>query len=97
VQDEFDDEQPDIIPEGAGCFLVRGGTPLHDIAVKLGIDLEAEGVDTAAGLVLLELGRMPQQGDRVSRGQVSMEVLEIGKNRATLIRFSKEAPGDETA
>jgi CBS domain containing-hemolysin-like protein len=97
VQDEFDDEQPDIIPDGAGRFLVRGGTPLEDIAARLGIDFEAEGVDTAAGLVLLELGRMPQQGDRASRGQVSMEVLEIRKNRATLIRFSKEAPGDDTA
>jgi len=97
VQDEFDDEQPDIIPEGTDHYLVRGGAPLEDIAAKLGIDLEAQGVDTAAGLVLLELGRMPQQGDRASHGQVSMEVLEMRKNRATLIRFSKEAPGDETA
>ena len=31
LQDEFDDEPPDIVPEGGGSFLVQGGAHLRDV------------------------------------------------------------------
>jgi magnesium and cobalt transporter len=96
VQDEFDVEPPDIVPQGPGHYLVRGGTPLEDVAETLGVSFDAEGVDTAAGLLLLKLGRVPQQGDRTEFDGISMEVLETQRNRATLIRFSKAPAPDDT-
>jgi CBS domain containing-hemolysin-like protein len=89
VRDEFDVELPDVVPEGPGSYLVRGGAAIDRVAKAIGAALDLEEVDTAAGLIMVKLGRLPQQGDRVEHEGFMLEVLEIQKNRATLIRFSK--------
>jgi CBS domain containing-hemolysin-like protein len=89
VRDEFDIEFPDVVSEGPGSYLVHGGAALEKVAKALGATFGQEEVDTAAGLIMLKLGRVPQQGDRVEYGGFTLEVLEIVKNRATLIRFSQ--------
>jgi CBS domain containing-hemolysin-like protein len=90
VQDEFDAESPDIIPEGPDRYLVRGGTPLEDVAGRLDAVFDADGVDTASGLLLLKLGRVPRQGDIVVCDGILMEVVETQRHHATLIRMSRE-------
>ena len=65
VQDEFDVERPEIVPEGEGRYLVDGGAPIARLAELMEQPVEAGGVDTVAGLVALHLGRVPDTGDRL--------------------------------
>ena len=87
VRDEFDVESPEIVPEGEGRYLVLGGAPISRLAELLGRPVEAEGVDTVAGLVALRLGRVPDTGDRLPLERTVLEVLEVRQNHATRLRL----------
>ena len=87
VRDEFDVESPEIVPEGEGRYLVLGGAPISKLAELLGRPVEAEGVDTVAGLVALRLGRVPDTGDRLPLERTVLEVLEVRQNHATRLRL----------
>jgi CBS domain containing-hemolysin-like protein len=101
VQDEFDVETPDIVPDGPQRWLVSGGTPVHKLGELLEEKIEVEDVDTVAGLIALELGRIPVQGDRVELGDAVLEVIEAEKNRVHRVRMeflrqNPESPSDPT-
>ena len=98
VQDEFDVESPEIVPEGEGRYLVDGGAPIAKLAELLGRPIEAEGVDTVAGLVALRLARVPDAGDRLRLDHSLLEVLEVRQNHATRVRLiTVPDAGDEAA
>jgi CBS domain containing-hemolysin-like protein len=88
MQDEFDVESPDVVPEGEGSYLVQGGTHIDVVSESLGLMIRTEKADTVGGVLAVELGRVPQQGDRVHLEQVALEVVEARKNRATLVRIT---------
>lgn len=99
VQDEFDVESPEIVPEGEGCYLVDGGTPIAKLAELLDRPIEAEGVDTVAGLFALRLARVPDAGDRLKLDHSLLEVLEVRQNHVTRVRLitGRGAVGDAAA
>jgi len=91
VEDEFDDEQPDIMPEGPGQFILAGRTPVESINQRLELDLEAEGVDTISGLMILKADKFLAPGDRVELKGATAEVLEVKGQRITSIRLTLPA------
>jgi CBS domain containing-hemolysin-like protein len=90
IQDEFDDEeQPEIVAEESGSYIALGTTLVFRINRRLGIDLShARGMDTMSGLLVRELGRFPEVGDRIDLPGVEAEVLEVEGNRASLVRLT---------
>ena len=42
--DEFDMEQPEIVPDGPGQFIVHGGAPVELVRQELNIQLEGENI-----------------------------------------------------
>jgi CBS domain containing-hemolysin-like protein len=88
MQDEFDVESPDVVPEGEGRYLVQGGAHIDEVSESLGLMIRTEKTGTVGGLLTVELGRVPQQGDRVQLDEISLEVVEARKNRATLVRIT---------
>jgi CBS domain containing-hemolysin-like protein len=88
VEDEFDTEPPDIIPDGAGQFIVQGSTALDVVNKKFGLDLDAVDVDTMAGIMLERVGRVLEVGDRVDFDGILAEVIEVEGARATRIRLT---------
>lgn len=86
VQDEFDDEEPEIIPGGDKASLIQGGIPLVRLNRNLGLSLQsASGVDTLAGLIAEELQKTPIVGDKVDFGEVQAEVMAVTDHRATRV------------
>ena len=93
VQDEFDAEEPLVRPVPGGA-LVRGALRLDEANEALGVELEAEHVDTVGGLILERLGRTARVGDeivvrdaedRAVRLQVeTVEGLAVARVRVTL-------------
>jgi len=88
VEDEFDSEPDEIVPEDQGNYIVLGSAPIDLVARTLGVNLEAENVDTFSGLLMERLGRIPEPGDRVEWDDMVAEVLEVRRSRAEKIRVS---------
>ena len=87
VQDEFDSEPPEIVPEGANIFKVSGQLPIERVNRELGLDLYAPDVDTLSGLLVSRLNRLLKVGDRVRLRNAVAEVVEEQGGRATLVRM----------
>ena len=97
VEDEFDNEPQQIVPETKGQFLIRGTAPIDLINRLLHLDFDAENVDTFSGLLMTKLGDIPQPGDRVELDGATAEVLEVRGARATLVRVTVHDDSDEPA
>ena len=97
VQDEFDSEPAEIVPDGAGVFKVLGSLPLDRINREFGLDLYSDGVDTLSGLIVSRLNRLAKTGDQVRLEDVVAEVLEENAGRATLVRLRLQPGYEEPA
>ena len=69
IQDEFDNEEPDFIPQPDGSVLVSGDLALEDLAeqmeLELGEDVEEGEYKKIAEYFLEELERIPAEGDSI--------------------------------
>ena len=88
VQDEFDDELPEIVPDGVGTFIVCGGAHIAAVNAELKTEFVAPGVETMAGLIAARLGRIAVAGDRVELAGALAEVVDAVGSRATRIRLT---------
>lgn len=78
VQDEFDeDELPPIIPNADGTYTVRGDVAIVTVNSQLNLDLPTEHAHTISGIVLDELGRIPEAGDKVTIEGVRLVVKKV--------------------
>lgn len=87
VQDEFDTEGPEIVPEDAGSFKVHGSLPIERVNRELELDLYSYGVDTLSGLLVSRLNRLVKVGDTVRLSGAVAEVVEEQGGRATQVRI----------
>ena len=61
-------DEPAMVEREDGSFLVAGWMPVDEFCDRLGLPRELAGeYDTVAGLVLHQLGQIPDLGDRVHR------------------------------
>ncbi len=92
VEDEFDDEQPEIVSEGPKVFLVSGNTSIEAINQRFELKLEAGDVDTIAGLMMARTDKMLARGDQVDLSGATAEVLEVKGPRVIRIRLTFSEP-----
>lgn len=66
IADEYDTEEiPDVEDLEDGGYRVSARLPVDELADLFGIDIEVDDVDTVAGLLAHELGRVPLPGSKV--------------------------------
>ncbi|GHV31165.1 hypothetical protein FACS1894167_13110 [Synergistales bacterium] len=87
IQDEYDDESPDILDEGNGSYLVQGYVNLEDLSDVLGYDFGFDNVDTAAGMLLSIVGNFPKAGECVTFGPWKISAVEVVDHRILQIRL----------
>ncbi len=92
IQDEFDTEKPELVRTGNDAYHVSGAMLVVDLEDELGVEFSERDEDTIGGVVLSELGRLPQVGDRVEVGPVRLEVLEVDRNRIRTLAATIERP-----
>lgn len=88
VEDEFDDETPDVIEEAPGRYLLRGVLPLDVVNRRLGLELYAEDVDTLSGYLVQQVGGLLEPGQTISLPDCTVEVLDAIDGRALRVRLS---------
>jgi putative hemolysin len=80
LQDEFDVELPVIQVRSDNRIVVRGDTLISDLNDWLDLYLDNAEVDTIGGLVLNEIGRVPEARDEIVIGDLTLRVDEMDGN-----------------
>ena len=88
IDDEFDVEDDlNIRRDAERQFTVRGVTRIAEFNEYFGARLsEAEGVDTIAGLLMKQLGRLPRRGETASIDGFEFRVLRADRRRIDALR-----------
>jgi len=96
VQDEFDEEtEIDITEIKPNHYLVNGMMRLDEFAEYFDISediFNAEDVDTVAGFVMKELGRLAVIDDFIKYGEFTFTVKELDGVRITKLHVVREVP-----
>jgi len=89
VEDEFDTEQPDVVPTGPDEFLVNGSVRLDEARKELSIPLdESDEADTISGLLMDVHQQILAQGDIIQLQGGIAEVIEVKNDCATKVKFT---------
>src|SRR3954466_4809787 len=91
IEDEYDfDEASDnILPEPGGRYRVKALTQIADLTAALGSRLPDESADTAGGLVIAQLGRLPKRGETVIIEGLRFQVLRADSRRVYTLLVDK--------
>ena len=89
IDDEFDvEDDHNIRREAEAQFTVRGVTRIEEFNEYFGARLpEGEGVDTIAGLLMKQLGRLPRRGEGASIDGFEFRVLRADRRRIDTLRL----------
>jgi len=88
LQDEFDNERALITPAGEGRVVVRGDMLISNLNDMLEIDLPSDTSSTVGGLIMEQLGQVPQVGDTVGIEGIILQVEAVAHNSATSVRIT---------
>ena len=94
IQDEYDDEEQEIIAEEDGAWLVRGFTALEDLEDLLAVDFEEEEADTVNGYIISKLGHLPSEEETdyppVTEQGYRFEIVRVKGKLVDAVRVTKE-------
>ena len=88
IQDEYDDEQPEIQQLEDGALIICGTVALSDVAELLDVSLPTEEYDTLSGFLIDQLGRIPGERETpaVEFGGVVFKIVRIEEKRIAQVR-----------
>jgi CBS domain containing-hemolysin-like protein len=89
IRDEYDVESEPIVDEGGGVFVFSAKVDIDEVADRLDVPIEREGFETVGGFVVSHLGRVPAPGERLTIGDIGVEVLESERRRVHKVRLRK--------
>ncbi len=96
VADEFDIEDPEIVPDGPGQFVAVGSTPIEDLEARLNVTFATPEADTLSGLLMHYAQEIVEEGQSIRMGAVQADVLGASNGRAIRVRLTltEEHVGD---
>ncbi|MBV8783741.1 MAG: CBS domain-containing protein [Gammaproteobacteria bacterium] len=88
IDDEYDvEDEHNIRRDAERQFTVRGVTRIAEFNEYFGAQLsEEEGVETVAGLIMKQLGRLPRRGESLSIEGFEFRVLRADRRRVDTLR-----------
>lgn len=89
VQDEFDIEEPDIRKISEDEYVVNAMLRIDEINEMLGLNMEEEEIETIGGLILKELGRIPNIQDKVKIKNYTFNVENVEGTRITKLKITR--------
>jgi putative hemolysin len=89
LQDEYDPGAPTAVLMGSGEWLADGRLPIEDLETAIGRGLPPGPYATAGGLIMALAGRIPDEGDTVTAGEVRMTVLQMDRHRVDRLKVER--------
>ena len=77
IQDEFDEEKPELTRTGENVWEASGALPLHELEKLIGEIGRGEAAATASGWITRRLGGFPKAGDTLTLGACELRVEEM--------------------
>lgn len=88
IEDEYDEEKHPIDVISDNEYVIDGSLRLHDISDLIGFNIDSEEFDSIGGLMIGELGRVPEEYEEViTVSGVKLIAEEILKNRIKKVRM----------
>ena len=96
IQDEYDNEEEEILQVSENEFTVDGTTSIGEISDLTGVELPEGDYDTIAGLVTDLLGRIPKEDETpcVQIRNLTITVLEIEDQRLARLHITRSDPAE---
>jgi magnesium and cobalt transporter len=89
IDDEHDDEEEAFIRRLEDRkFTIKALTPVEDFNEYFNADLDEERADTVGGLVIMELGRLPERGELVTIEGYRLRVLRADNRRVHMLELT---------
>jgi CBS domain containing-hemolysin-like protein len=89
IEDEYDTAAPPVEVISADEVLLDAGSPTETLQELFDLDIESEDFDTVGGLVIHQLGRLPDIGDDVTVGDLNLQVLSMAGRRIKRVRVQR--------
>ncbi|MBQ3654386.1 MAG: HlyC/CorC family transporter [Synergistaceae bacterium] len=97
IQDEYDEESPEVQKLDDGSYMVQGSMSLEDLSDALGSEFTSDDAETVGGLVLTLSGNFPEEGEIFEYEGWRIKVTELEEHRIKLLNLSRiEAQQEET-
>lgn len=87
IEDEYDEHNEIIKVVKEDEYIVDGSAKLDDISDLIGVNMESEELDSVGGLIIEELGRIPEEHEEVIIDHIKFVVEEVEKNRIKKVRI----------
>ena len=91
IEDEFDLDDP-VPQEEDGVWIVEGKLNLHDLSDLVEVDFPENGADTVGGLIYLELGRIPDEGNQIELSGLIFKIQKVENQRIAEIEIRRAKP-----
>ncbi len=89
IQDEFDDEEEDIIKVDEHTYFCDTRAYIEDINEQLGLDLPHDDYDTLGGFVFDLFGKIPVKYEKVSYNGINFIIQNMEGNKIKTIKIEK--------
>ncbi len=90
IQDEFDQEKPQIEILDADNWILDGALPLHDLANLVNESFEEEDTVTASGWMTHRLEGFPKRGDTITLGDFELRVESLEGPTIERLRLTRK-------
>jgi CBS domain containing-hemolysin-like protein len=91
IQDEFDNEQEDVIAAADGSYLCDARVNLEDLAEKTGLRFPTDDFDTLGGFVFNLFGKIPEQDEHIVWKNITFLVTAVEGHRIKTVRITTGA------
>lgn len=93
IHDEFDEERDWVLTIQDGTYLVDARIDLDDLVDRLDVELPAEQYDSLGGMIVEELGDIPQEGAEVRYNGMKFVVVSADRKRVKKVRMILRSDG----
>ena len=88
IQDEFDEEEKEIVQIGNNAYFVDPHIDLHDLNDELGLNLDEEAeYNTLSGLIYHECGDVPQENTQIDCAGARITVVKMDNQRIEKVKM----------
>lgn len=95
IRDEFRQAQNEWSKLDDGSLIGKGSLPIFTLERALGIDIEESGVDSIGGLIMQQLGDIPEEGQRIRFTGFDAVVKKMNGPRIVLVRVIPRGDADD--
>ena len=91
IRDEFRQNDNDWLKQPDGTLLGKASLPIFSLERVLGIDIENEqlgldDVESVGGLIMVKLGDIPKQGQRITFAEFDIVAKKMNGPRIVLVK-----------